>query len=141
MYDILHDLTIKAPASKIFAAISEPEHLNNWWTKKCKGQAKLSEEYRLYFTAEYDWYARVSICEPNRHFELQMTKSDEDWNPTRFGFVLEETSAGIRVSHYHKGWLSQNHHYRRSNYSWAQLLRLLKNYVETGEVVEYMHRA
>ena len=141
MYDILHDLTIKAPLSKIFAAITEPAHLNNWWTKESSGEAIIGHEYRLYFAPEYDWYAEVSICEIDKHFELTMTKSDEDWNLTRFGFELKLFSDSVNVSHYHKGWKSQNHHYRRSNYSWAQLLRLLKNYVESGEIVSFMHRA
>ena len=141
MYDILHDLTIKASPSKIFAALSQPQHLNKWWTKESQGIAKIGQEYRLHFSPEYDWYAEVSICELDKHFELRMTKADIDWNPTCFGFELTEIPDGIQVSHYHKGWKTQNHHFRRSNYSWAQLLRLLKNYVEKGEIVPFMHRA
>ena len=76
MYDILHDLIIDAPAAKIFAAITEPIHLNNWWTKEASGIAQVEQEYRLYFSAEYDWYAEVSICEVEHQFELKMTKAD-----------------------------------------------------------------
>lgn len=140
MYDILHDLIIDAPAAKIFAAITEPIHLNNWWTKEASGIAQVGQEYRLYFSAEYDWYAEVSICEVEHQFELKMTKADGDWNPTRFGFILTQQEQGVLLSHYHKNWQSTNHHYRRSNYSWAQLLRILKNYVEKGEIVPFAHR-
>ena len=105
MYDILHDLQIDATPDKIFNAVSQSQHLNNWWTKECDGIPKVGEEYRLYFSPEYDWKAEVSICIPAKHFELQMTDSDEDWNPTHFGFELKPHKRGTLVSHYHKGWL------------------------------------
>jgi len=140
MYEILHDLTIHSSPQKIFEAVSEPKHLNNWWTKACEGRADLGATYRLYFSPEYDWKAKVSICQSPNKFELQMTDSDADWDPTRFGFELEAKGKSTLVSFYHKAWQSTNHHYRRTSYSWAQLLRLLKNYIEKGEVVEFGHR-
>ena len=69
-----------------------------------------------------------------------MTKSDPDWDPTKFGFILKQFDGAVRLSHYHKGWRSQNQHYRRSNYSWALLLNALKKYVEVGEVMEFGKR-
>jgi len=83
----------------------------------------------------------VSKCDIIQHFELKMTNSDEDWNPTRFGFILSEVKGGVFLSHYQKDWQTTNAHFRRSNYSWAQLLRLLKNYLDKGEIVGFEHRS
>jgi len=141
MYTILHDLNIKASPQKVFEAVSQANHLSNWWTKKCEGHAELGASYRLYFTPEYDWKAKVSICKIPVKFELQMTDSDADWSPTCFGFEIKEKGDHSLVSFYHKGWQSTNHHYRRTSYSWAQLLRLLKSYVEKGNVVPFEERA
>ncbi len=140
MYSIFHDLIIKAKPLEIFEAITQPKHLNNWWTKNCEGKPELGVEYRLYFSPEYDWNAEVSICQIPLKFELHMTACDEDWDPTRFGFELKDNGDSTLVSFYHIGWQSTNHHFRRTSYSWALLLRLLKNYVEKGEVVEFGHR-
>ena len=140
MYDILHDLSIHASPQKIFEAISQAKHLNNWWTNECEGETVLDATYRLYFTPEYDWKAKVSICEAPIRFELQMTASDADWDPTRFGFEIQEKVNSTLVSFYHTNWQSTNHHYRRTSYSWAILLHGLKRYVEKGEVVPFGER-
>ena len=80
---IYHDLVIDASPKQVFDYFSEPIHLNNWWTKDCQGFPQLDHAYRLYFAPEYDWTAKVSICKPNNHFELSMTKADQDWTSTK----------------------------------------------------------
>jgi len=141
MYSILHDVYIDAQAEKIFAAISQSDHINNWWTKECESNAKLGASYRFYFSPEYDWYAEVSAIKPNVFLELQMTKSDKDWDTTKFGFSLTSKGSGTLLSFYHKNWKTTNHHFRRTSYSWALLLQGLKNYVEKGEVVAFAQRS
>jgi hypothetical protein len=69
-----------------------------------------------------------------------MTDSDEDWDPTSFGFDLEPQEAGTAVKFWHKGWPTLNHHFRRSSYCWAILLQGLKNYVEKGIIVPFEER-
>lgn len=140
MFTIFHDLTINSSAQKIFEAVSEPKHLDNWWTKESAGEAKLDAEYRLYFSEEFDWLAIVTVCDKNKLFELKMIKADKDWAPTSFGFELLPLEQGVRLSFYHKNWQNTNHHYRRTSYCWAQLLNLLKMYLETGEVVPFALR-
>ena len=34
-FSIYHSFEIKAPADKIFDAVSKPEHLIEWWPLKC----------------------------------------------------------------------------------------------------------
>ncbi len=46
-FNIYHDLVIKASLQEVFNAISQPEDLNNWWTKKCSGTPELNAEYNL----------------------------------------------------------------------------------------------
>lgn len=41
---------------------------------------------------------------------------------------------------WHRGWLEANVHYRTSSFCWAMYLRLLKRWVEAGEVVPYERR-
>ena len=54
-HTILHDVNIRADVTSVFESISEPKHLNNWWTKKCSGVAQKGSKYNLYFTDEFDW--------------------------------------------------------------------------------------
>ncbi len=55
-------------------------------------------------------------------------------------FRLDEKEGVTEVRFHHLGWLEDNEHYRISCYGWAMYLRLLKRYVEYGEVVPYEDR-
>ena len=140
MADIVHDFPIKASAQRVFQAISSPEGLDAWWTKRSSGQPEKGTEYKLWFGPEYDWRAMVSTCIPNKEFELRITNSQQDWLGTHVGFVLDEKEGIAQVRFHHAGWPESNEHYRVSCYCWAMYLRLLKRYVELGEVVPYESR-
>lgn len=69
-----------------------------------------------------------------------MTKTDEDWNPTSFGFDSEELEIMVQVRFWHKGWPECNAHFRRSSFCWAIPLNGLKNYIEKGVIIPFVER-
>lgn len=140
-FSIYHNLFIKAPRQKVFDAVTLPEHLNNWWSLKSSGRPVLRETYNLNFTNMYDWYCDVVACMPNESFHLKMTKSDKDWNPTTFGFELEEKDNGTYVKFSHVNWPEENDHLKHSSFCWALLLNGLKNYIEKGIVIPFEERS
>lgn len=139
-YNIHHDLFLETSTEKVFQAISQAEHLINWWPLQCSGQPKMGESYNFYFAPEYDWYGEVVKCVPGQHFHIKMTKSDEDWTATSFGFDLTEAVGGVQLSFWHVGWPACNAEYRQSSYCWAILLKGLKDYVEKGIIVPFEER-
>ncbi|MCB0664564.1 MAG: SRPBCC domain-containing protein [Saprospiraceae bacterium] len=140
-FGIYHDLLINAPLQKVFQAISAPEHLINWWPQKCSGTPELGKEYNFQFTEKYDWYGRVSRILPDQSFHVRMTKSDEDWNSTAFGFELEEQNENTVVHFTHLDWSERNAHFRIASFCWAMLLKGLKDYVEKGIIVPFENRS
>ena len=140
MADIYHHFPIKAPQQKVFAAVSTPKGLDVWWTKRSSGEPGEGAEYKLSFGPGYDWQAVVSRCIPDTEFELELTSAQGDWQGTRVGFHLEEKEGVTEVRFHHSRWPEDNEHYRSSCYCWAMYLRLLKRYVEHGEVVPYEDR-
>ena len=137
MADIHHHFPIKSSKERVFNAVSEPKDLDVWWTKSSSGKPVQNAEYELGFGPGYDWRAVVSKCNPNTEFELELTKAHEDWQGARIGFHLMEKEDLTEVKSHHQGWPEDNEHYRTSCYCWAMYLRLLKRYVEYGEVVSY----
>jgi uncharacterized protein YndB with AHSA1/START domain len=137
MPDIFHDFPIRAPAAKVFPVIATPPGLDTWWTVRSSGHPDLGAEYELGFGPGYDWSAIVTRCALNSEFELEFTQADPDWIGTRVGFSLAEKAAVTQVRFHHTGWPEANAHYRGSCYCWAMYLRLMKRFVETGEVVAY----
>ena len=126
-YNIYHNLLIKASKKDVFDAVSQPEHLDNWWTLKSSGVPELGSIYNLNFTDEYDWYCKVVACNTNESFCLKMTKSDDDWNPTTFQFNLQEKGSGTYLRFSHVNWPKDNDHFKHSSFCWAILLNGLKN--------------
>ncbi len=140
MPDILHDLRIKASAQKVFAAVSAPAGLDQWWTLRSAGAPRLGAEYELDFGPGYLWRARVTRCVPEREFELEVTAADAEWIGTRIGFRLGGTPTAAVVRFYHTGWPRDTEHYRTSSYCWAMYLRILRRHLEHGETVPYERR-
>ena len=137
MPGIFHTFRIYGPADRIFGAVSEPAGLDVWWTKTC---AVSGVEYDLGFGPGCDWRAVVTRSVPSADFELEFTVSDSDWKGTRIGFEIRPLEKFTEVHFHHTGWPRDTDNYRGSNYCWAMYLRLLKRYVEHGEVVPFEKR-
>lgn len=137
MPDVIQDFPIKAPARRVFEAVATPAGLNAWWTKSASGRLEEDAEYKLGFGPGVEWRARVARCVPDKEFELELTEADDDWQGTRMVFLLDEKDGATQVRFQHTGWPLANEHYRVSCYCWAMYLRLLRRYVEHGEVVDY----
>jgi uncharacterized protein YndB with AHSA1/START domain len=139
-HHILHDFPINAPTARVFEAISTPADLDRWWTERCAGDPRMGAEYSLRFGPGYDWRATVTRWDPGSAFELQLTRADADWLGSLVGFDLKETAGETQVRFHHRGWPAPNEHYRISTYCWAMYLRILKRYLEHGELVPYERR-
>ncbi len=140
MADILHEFPIPAPPERVFEEVSTPAGIARWWARSASGTPAVGAEYALDFGPEYQWRARVGALERGRRFEMQLTKADADWNGSRVIFELSPHKAGTWVRFQHLGWPEANEHYRISNFCWAMYLRLLRRYLEGGEIVPYDER-
>ena len=114
-HSIYHDALIKASSERIFEAITQPDHLINWWPLAASGKPKEGVIYNFNFTDEYDWYGEVSAVEKNKEFEISMTQSDEDWDGTKFRFEIEQVENGVNLKFSHIGRKTINHYFRRTS--------------------------
>ena len=140
MPDIFHDFPINVAPSRVFRAVSLPADLDQWWTERSSGEPRLGAEYQLWFGPQYDWRAIVERFEPGKTFEFEITQSEDEWLGTKVGFELEGTNDITQVRFYHRGWPVGTEHYRISCYCWAMYLRVMKRYLEHGEIVPYERR-
>ena len=140
-HHIYHYFEVDAPQEKVFSAISDPKELVNWWPLKCSGEPKLGATYNFNFTDAYDWYGEVSKVIQNRNFHIKMTKSDEDWKHTTFGFNLDTKNGKTAVNFFHVNWEHCNTHFKTASFCWALLLNGLKNYLEKGIIIPFEERS
>lgn len=140
MPDILFDFPVNAAPARVFDAVSLPEGLDQWWTEHASGTPAVGNEYVLRFGPDYDWRAEVTQMERPAAFELEIIKADSDWTGTRVGFALRGKEGATNVRFYHRGWPEENEHFRISSFCWAMYLRILRRYLEEGEIIPYERR-
>jgi uncharacterized protein YndB with AHSA1/START domain len=140
MADILQDFPIQAPPARVFAGVTEPALLDQWWTLRSRGQPDIGSTYELDFGPGSLWRAVVTRSEPDAAFELQLTEADADWTGTRVGFELSPSTSGTQVRFYHRDWPHANDHHRASCHCWALYLRVLRRHLEFDETVPYDRR-
>jgi uncharacterized protein YndB with AHSA1/START domain len=138
--DIVYEFPIRATRAAVFRALTTAQGLDAWWSKTSSGVPEVGNEYHLGFGPEYAWRAVVTHAVPNQGFELLMTTADADWTGSRVRFDLADEGASTRLVFHHRGWPSDNEHYRVSCFCWALYLRVLRRYVERGELVAYEDR-
>jgi uncharacterized protein YndB with AHSA1/START domain len=138
--DIVQEFTVQAPQQRVFEMFATAKGLDAWWTKNSSGSPAEGAEYRLFFSPDSDWRAKVTRSTPPWAFELVMTEAHDDWRNTRVGCELYPEGDRTRVRFYHIGWPQANEHWRVSCYCWAMYLRLLRRYLEHGELVPYEKR-
>jgi uncharacterized protein YndB with AHSA1/START domain len=140
MADIFHNFPIESPPEKVFQGISLSDELDKWWTKNSAVNPVPGGIYTLDFGPGYVWKAIVTEFVKDKLFELKMTEADADWLGTKVGFNLITRQGKTEVNFYHIGWPQKNEHYKLSSYCWAMYLRILKRYLEYGELVSYEER-
>jgi len=138
--DIIHYLTISASIEAVFETISTAKGISRWWSSNASGHSELGSLLEIEFTDDIHWQAQVTQMVAPHEFELTLVKSDPDWIDSRVGFYLSQGSRGVDVKFYHQGWKETNDHYYISCYCWAMYLRIMKRFLEFGEVVEYDQR-
>lgn len=142
MLELRHHFRIKASAERIFKAIGTKEGLNAWWTEDALAEPRLGGIYTFYF-AEHsiEWQAKLTEYEVAKVFEWTFIKADADWTGTKVRFDMEEKEGMYYIYFSHRDWKKANDHMYITNYCWALYLRLLKRYVENGEIVPYSERS
>lgn len=139
-HSIYFNFIINASKQRVYNAVSEPGQLEKWWPLKCSGIPKEGEVYNFNFTDDYDWYAKVVSCKRDDHINYKLTKSDNNWDSTTFGFLLKEKENGTCLNFFHKDWPECNNHFKHSSFCWAMLLKGLKDYLEKGTVIPFKAR-
>jgi len=138
--NIVHLLQINSSIESVFEVISTPRGMSKWWTSNATGHPELGALLELEFTEDIRWQAQVTQMVAPHEFEITLTRCDEDWMDSIVGFLLSKTANGVSVRFYHNGWEKANDHYYTSCYCWAMYLRLMKRYLEYGEIVPYHQR-
>ena len=105
MADIVQILPVRAKIADVFRAVSTPDGLQSWWTKRAWGEPGSGAEYELWFGPKHDWRAVVTRYLPEtlkekaaRSLRTSQTFPDVRGVMLLLGLVSEVTHKVYNVS-------------------------------------------
>ncbi len=140
MPEITATFTYRVPAHTVYEALTEEQHLKNWWTPDAQAEPKLRSEARFEFNPYGDycvmkliqlrldkkvvWYCRDS----------RMLKTPE-WIGTHITFEIGAKKPNeTLVAFSHDGWKAVTACFKECTGGWQYFLgESLKAYLETGK--------
>lgn len=138
MTDIIHRVGIKAPLSKVYAALSTTEGVAGWWTTATSGISDPGGTINFEFLTTGGerigaMDMRVVALEPDRLVHWRCTAGPEEWIGTDVVFRLVQEDDYTIVRFGHRNWREAVEFTEHCSMKWAIFLLSLKQLVETGE--------
>lgn len=138
MVDIIHRIGIKAPLSRVYAALATAEGIAGWWTRATTGSAAPGGSLQFRFHApngdeigrmEFEVLALVA----DRHVRWRCTSGPEEWIGTEVTFDLKQERDCVVVLFGHRHWREAVEFTAHCSMKWATFLLSLRQLVETGQ--------
>ncbi len=138
MADILHRVGIKAPASKVYAALSTIEGVAGWWTKETSGSSKIGETIGVRFHSPDgkeigSMSMEVAALDPDKKVQWRVKSGPDEWVGTDVEFNLSRDGEQTIVLFGHKNWRLANEFMSHCSMKWATFMLSLRELVETGK--------
>ena len=138
MVDIIHRVGIKAPVSKVYAALSTVEGVAGWWTKDTTGVSKSGGNIDVRFLSPSgkeigSMTMEVMELDPSKKVHWRFKSGPAEWVGTDVIFNLSQDGDYTIVLFGHKNWRDVGEFTSHCSMKWATFLFSLKDLVETGK--------
>ncbi|RSZ39688.1 MULTISPECIES: SRPBCC domain-containing protein [unclassified Variovorax] len=138
MIDIIHRVGIKAPISKVYAALATREGVAGWWTKETTGASEVGGNLELNFSTPSGetiggMGMQVVALDPDRQVHWRFTSGPEEWIGTDAKFRLNQDGEFTIVHFSHENWREAVEFTAHCSTKWAIFMMSLKRLVETGK--------
>ena len=138
MVDIIHRVGIKAPVSKVYAALSTVEGVAGWWTKETTGVSKSGGHIDVRFLSPSgneigSMNMEVMELDPNKKVHWRFKSGPAEWVGTDVIFNLSQDGDYTIVLFGHKNWREAVELTSHCSMKWATFMLSLKDLVETGK--------
>ena len=138
MVDIIHRVGIKAPASKVFAALSTIDGLAGWWTTATTGSPEVGGDIAFRFQTETGaeiggFDMDVLELTPEQKVRWRVKAGPDEWVETDIEFTLSRQDDYTIVLFGHRHWREEVEFMAHCSTKWATFLLSLRDFVETGK--------
>jgi uncharacterized protein YndB with AHSA1/START domain len=138
MIDIIHRVGVRAPISKVYAAISTIEGVAGWWTKETTGVSKPGGTIEFEFSTPSGekiggFGMEVKTLDPDKAVYWRVKTGPEEWIGTDVTFDLTQDGEYTIVRFGHMNWREAVEFTAHCSTKWATFLLSLRDLVETGK--------
>jgi uncharacterized protein YndB with AHSA1/START domain len=134
MEKITQQRNIKAPVSKVRAALTAQEGLRAWWTPDCEVKGEQATFRFAQDGGVMELQFRVDEAAADRvAWTCTHQKNNPDWQGTQVAFQLSPTHDGTRLDFAHSGWKEKSRVYEMCVGGWDHFLDSLEAYLESGK--------
>jgi uncharacterized protein YndB with AHSA1/START domain len=138
MVDIIHRIGIKAPISRVYAALSTIEGLAGWWTKETTGTSKTGGTIEFRFRDPNGnimgaMDMEVLALDANKNVRWRCQSGPKEWIGTDVTFDMTQDGDYTIVLFGHKNWREAVEFTAHCSMKWATFLLSLRDLVETGK--------
>ena len=136
--DIIHRVGIKAPLSKVYAALATVDGLASWWTRATTGRSHVGGVVAFRFHtdtgAEIGGFDMdVLELAPDAAVRWRVKDGPAEWIGTDIEFRLSREDEHTIVMFGHRQWREEVEFMAHCSTKWATFLLSLRDQVETGQ--------
>jgi uncharacterized protein YndB with AHSA1/START domain len=137
MVDIVHRIGVKAPPSKVYAALATAEGVAGWWTRETRGTSEVGQSLHLGFRSPAgveigQFELEVLELAPDQRVRWRVKQGPPDWIGTEVDFTLSQADGLTIVLFGHRKWKEAGEGTAHCSMKWATFLLSLRSLVETG---------
>jgi len=138
MINIIHRVGIKAPISKVYAALSTVEGVAGWWTKEATGACEVGGNLELNFSSPSGEVIggmgmQVMALDPDKEVHWRFMSGPQEWIGTDAKFKLTQDGDFTVVLFSHEHWREAVEFTAHCITKWATFMLSLKDLVEKGK--------
>ena len=138
MVDIIHRIGIKAPAAKVYKALSTIDGLAHWWTEEVEGEEGIGGKITFTFRSETgDIKGKMSMevqeLNPDKDVRWRCIEGPPEWIGTVITFAMSQQDDQTIIIFGHRNWREAVEFTAHCSMKWAVFLLSLREYVEKGK--------
>lgn len=132
-YDIAMQIDVRAPADRIYRALTTTDGVSGWWTTRNEASGRPGGVERFWFPGvPMAWEMRVDGAEPEKLLAWHCVGGPPQWVGTDVRWTLEPADHGTRLVFDHMGFAAKDESFRVVTLGWAQMLLRLQSFAQSG---------
>lgn len=129
MPDIVHKVSVKAPAEQVYQAVATVDGLKSWWTEHIDGESAEGGKLTFRFPETGPTMEVLELMD-NELVKWKCVEGPEEWLNTIITFEFEETDGVTELLFAQSGWEDATNFFAHCNTKWATFMLSLKHVCE-----------